>query len=119
MRRYAQPLFKCLAVGLLLAIFVLSVVPAEIRPETGVPHDLEHSAIWALPGALMVLGYRMRFWVWATLGPLFAAAIEVVQIGIPGRHARLEDFLVDAGSILLGSACAALLLKINSQNKSN
>jgi VanZ family protein len=60
----------------------------------------------------MVLGYRMRFWAWVTLGPLFAAVIEVLQLGVPGRHARLSDFLVDAGTVLLGSACAIFLLKI-------
>ena len=60
----------------------------------------------------MVPGYRMRFWAWVTLGPLFAGVIEVLQLGVPGRHARLSDFLVDTGAVLLGSACAVFLLKI-------
>lgn len=110
--RYMRPLFKCLTVGLLIAITVLSVVPPEFRPETGAPYDIEHAAIFLLLGVSMVLGYRMRFWAWLTLGPLFAATIEVAQLGVPGRHSRLSDFLFDAGGVLLGSACAVLLLKI-------
>jgi hypothetical protein len=110
--RNFQSLFKCLTVALLVAIIVLSLVPAEFRPETGLPHNIEHAGIFALLGGVMVLGYRMRFWVWVTLGPLFAAVIETLQLGVPGRHARLSDFLVDAGAVLLGSACAIFLLKI-------
>ena len=110
--RHMRPLFKCLTVALLLAIIALSVVPAEFRPETGAPHYIEHSAIFSLLGASTILGYRIRFWAWVTLGPLFAAAIEVAQLGVPGRHSRLSDFFVDAGGVLLGSACAVLLLKV-------
>ena len=112
MGRNMQSLFKCLTVVLLLAILVLSLVPAEFRPETGLPHNIEHGGIFALLGTAMVLGYRPRFWAWVTLGPLFAAVIEILQLGVPGRHARLSDFLVDAGAVLLGSACAVFLLKI-------
>ena len=108
MGQYTQSLFKCLTVGCLIAIIVLSLVPAEYRPETGAPHNIEHSAIFALLGASMILGYRIRFWAWVTLGPLFAVVIEVLQLGVPGRHARLSDFLVDAGGVLLGSAFAVL-----------
>jgi membrane associated rhomboid family serine protease len=107
-----ESLFKCLTVGLLMAIIVLSFVPAGFRPQTGLPHNLEHGVIFALLGAAMVLGYRIRFWTWMTLGPLFAAVIEVLQLGVPGRHAKLSDFFIDAGGVLLGSACAFLLLRI-------
>lgn len=113
MSRYIQLLFKCLAIALLIAIVVLSVVPAELRPDTDVPHDIEHGAIFALFGVALVLGYRLRFWTWVMLGPLFAAAIELAQLYIPGRHSRLSDFLVDAAGVLLGSECAVLVLKIH------
>jgi membrane associated rhomboid family serine protease len=112
MSRNLQSPFKCLTIVLLMAIIVLSLVPAEFRPEPGLPHNIEHGAIFALLGGAMVLGYRLRFSAWVTLGPLFAALIEVLQLGVPGRHARLSDFLVDAGTVLLGSACAIFLLKI-------
>jgi membrane associated rhomboid family serine protease len=111
-----QSLFKCLTVLLLVAIIALSLVPVEFRPETGLPHNIEHGAIFALLGGAMVLGYRLRFWAWVTLGPLFAAVIEVLQLGVPGRHARLSDLLVENAAILLGSGCAIFLLQIQQTN---
>lgn len=36
----------------------------------------------------------------------FSAAIEMVQLGIPRRHARLRDFLVDAVSASTGVGLA-------------
>jgi VanZ family protein len=103
-----QSLFKCLTIVLPIAIIALSLVPAEFRPETELPHNIEHGAIFALLGAAMVLDYRPRFWVWVALEPVFAAVIEVLQLGAPGRHARLGDFIVDTAAVLLGSAAAVL-----------
>ena len=34
---------------------------------------------------------------------IFAGAIEIAQVLIPGRHARLSDFLVDAVSMCVMS----------------
>jgi VanZ family protein len=36
-------------------------------------------------------------------------AIEILQIWAPGRHARLEDFVVDALACCVGLAVAASL----------
>jgi hypothetical protein len=62
MSRNMQSLLKGLTVGLLAAIIVLSLVPAEFRPETGLPHNIEHAGIFTLLGGAMVLGYRPHFW---------------------------------------------------------
>ena len=45
---------------LLLTITVLSLVPPTLRPETGVPHDLEHFAIFAAAGLAFGIGYSRR-----------------------------------------------------------
>jgi VanZ family protein len=34
--------------------------------------------------------------------------LELMQFWAPGRHARLEDFLVDAGTACIGFALAAV-----------
>lgn len=114
MNQFMRLLFKALTIGLLVAIVALSVVPPEFRPETGAPHDVEHSAVFALFGFALVVGYRPPVLAWLTLGPLFAASVELAQIYVPGRHARLSDFLVDAASAAIGSLFAMLLLKIDS-----
>lgn len=111
MSRVLPPFFKLLTIGLLIAICVISLVPAGYRPETSASHDLEHFGVFALFGAALVLGYRPRIWVCVALALLFAGLVELAQIGIPSRHARLSDFLIDAAGSLLGSICAVLLLQ--------
>ena len=92
MGRNMQSLFKCLTVVLLLAILVLSLMPAEFRPETGLPHNIEHGGIFALLGGAMVLGYRPRFWAWVTLGPLFAGRDRSPSAWRSGKTCEAKRF---------------------------
>jgi VanZ family protein len=39
----------------------------------------------------------------------FSAAIEIIQLSIPGRHARVSDFVVDALGVSIGVGLACLL----------
>lgn len=98
------------AVGwlLMLVIAVLSLVPATLRPETAVPHNLEHFAIFAATGFALGFGYGRRpvLIMLALVG--FAGAIEVAQILLPDRHARLADFLIDALAVCLGATLSSL-----------
>jgi VanZ family protein len=96
----------CRFVGWILAvaIFVLSVVPPSGRPTTGVPHNMEHLLIFLAMGLAFAVGYRNRLPAVAGGLVLFCGAIEVVQIWVPGRHARLSDFLVDVAATGLGVA---------------
>jgi len=98
-----QLIIRILAWSLAAAIVVLSLVPAELRPETGTPHVLEHSLIFAATGAAFSLGYQARPGPLAILLVTFAGAVEIAQLFAPGRHARLSDFLVDAVAICAGS----------------
>ena len=104
MRRLAQ------AVGW-ISIFVIvaiSVVPPERRLVTVLPHDLEHAAIYFLAGCAFGLGYPNGFPGWLLRLTVFTFAIEIMQLWIPGRHARLLDFVVDAVSIGVGLAVGAM-----------
>jgi VanZ family protein len=93
---------------LLLAIVVLSVVPADFRPVTPAPHNVEHLVIFFLAGLAFGLGYDTRPFL-QTIGLVaFSAAIELLQLSIPGRHARLSDFFVNAVSVALGIGLATL-----------
>jgi hypothetical protein len=48
------------------------------------------------------LGYDIRHSRTALFLVTFPAAVEIVQLFVPGRHARLSDFLVDALAMTLG-----------------
>jgi VanZ family protein len=101
-------LFQFAAWLLILAIVVLSVIPAENRPVTPAPHDFEHAAIFLALGLAFGLGYRRH--LIQMLGLIaFSAAVELIQLGIPGRHARLSDFVVDALSVSIGVGFAFLV----------
>ena len=101
-------LFRVAAWLLLLAIVVLSVVPADFRPVTPAPHNVEHLVIFFLTGLAFGLGYASRPFLQVLELVAFSAAIELLQLYIPGRHARLSDFLVNAVSVALGIGLAAL-----------
>jgi VanZ family protein len=89
---------------LLLSIAMLSVVPPTHRPVTGTSQSFEHVSIFLAAGTAFALGYRHRFWLLAGALVAFSLAIELVQLGVPGRHARLSDFLVDATASCIGVA---------------
>src|SRR5258708_33631261 len=82
---------------LALAILVLSVVPAKWRPETGIPHDVEHFGIFVATGFAFGLGYVRTYAAIAIAIAMavFAGAIETAQLFVPGRHALLMDFFLN------------------------
>jgi VanZ family protein len=104
-----QLVVRIVAWSLALTVVVLSLVPAELRPETGVPHILEHGLIFAATGAAFGLGYEARRGLLAIQLVIFAGAIEIAQLFASGRHARLSDFLVDAVAICTGSIAGSLI----------
>jgi VanZ family protein len=95
-------LFRTLLVLCIAAIVVLSVVPPAWRPVTRVPHDVEHFVMFALAGAALALAIpHHRLWLVAA-SALFAAIVEAIQLLVPGRHARISDFLVDTLGVWAG-----------------
>jgi VanZ family protein len=86
---------------LLLAIVVLSVVPPSTRPTTFVPHNFEHAVIFLTTGISFGTAYPGRERLLSIGAIIFCAAIELAQLYVPGRHARLSDFIVDATAAAL------------------
>jgi VanZ family protein len=92
---------------LLLAVIVfLTLSPPSYRPVTKVGHNLEHFLIHVMLGVTFGIGYARR-WGPVALGlVVLVAAVEFAQLIVPGRHARLKDFVIDAGAACLGVAIA-------------
>jgi VanZ family protein len=101
--------------GLIAVIIALSVVPAGLRPVTGAPHDVEHFAAYWAAGLAFGLGYQRRHGLLAFMFVGFAASIEVVQFFVPGRHARLGDFIVDALAMCTGLAMASAVKQVRAR----
>jgi VanZ family protein len=108
MRPFSARAARIAAWLLTVAIFVLSIVPPWLRPETGAPHSLEHFAIFFATGVAFGVGYSLKQ-VSVMVGLLiFAGAIEFAQVFIPGRHARLSDFVIDALALCFGVAVTSV-----------
>jgi VanZ family protein len=90
-------------------IVVLTVVPPALRPSTFLPHRIEHAAIFLAAGTLFGMAYLGREWILSVRAIVFCAAIEAAQLYVPGRHARLSDFIVDATAAVFGVFVGQLL----------
>jgi VanZ family protein len=109
MRPWLQKICWALAWLLALAIVVLSLVPPSYRPITEASHNIEHLAFFLTTGFAFCVAYPDRPFALATGLVIFCGAIELAQRWVPGRHARLSDFIVDAAAtcIGLGVTCVA------------
>src|SRR5438128_950836 len=79
----------------ILAVVILTVVPATERPVTGAGQRYEHFAAFALVGGAFAIGYRLSLTRLLMLAFLFCGGIELLQVPLPARHARLSDFAID------------------------
>jgi VanZ family protein len=94
---------------LTVAIVVLSLVPAWLRPNTDMPHNFEHLSIFFATGVAFGIGYSRRPYLVVVMLVVFAGAVEFAQIVVPSRHARLGDFVVDALAACVGASVSAIL----------
>jgi VanZ family protein len=103
---------RIVAWSLATAIAVVSLVPPDLRPETGAPHALEHFSIYAATGLAFGLGYARKFGLLTIILLIFAGSIEIAQLFVPGRHARLSDFIIDAAALCAGLIAASLVRQL-------
>jgi VanZ family protein len=68
--------------------------------------------IFLATGTAFGFGYPRRLGFLTIVLPTFAAAIEVAQNWVPGRHARMSDFLVDAAASWLGVGLSYAFVKL-------
>jgi VanZ family protein len=111
-----RTLARALAWSLATAIVVLSVVPPTLRPETTLPHDLEHVTIFWATGIAFALGYSLTPLLASAL-VVFSGGVEIVQMFMPGRHARLSDFIVDALASVIGLITVSLVTQMRNRTR--
>jgi VanZ family protein len=97
---------------IIVGLVIVTIVPANERPITGLQHDLEHFSAFALAGLLFGLAYAGHLRAWLLSAVVFSLALELSQIPLPTRHARLEDFVVDAAGACLGIVVAHACRKL-------
>jgi VanZ family protein len=109
--------FQVLAWVLVFGIVGLSIVPPDYRLITDLPRPFEHLFIFLLAGVAFGLGYPDRYPLQTIALVLFAAAVELVQVWVPGRHARLSDFAAGVVGISLGTCLAYVSTRMARRKK--
>ena len=92
-------------------IVVLSLLPAQTRPHTGVGGEYEHWTVYALVGGAFAAGYfatRARLIAGSAL-TASAAILELLQNLIPGRTPELAGFLAGSLGAWFGIFLVALM----------
>ena len=94
----------CLAAAVTFA----TLGPARYRPHAAaVTHAGEHALAFVLIGIAFALAYPRHRWPVAGISVVLIGILELLQLLVPGRHARVEDFVVDALTACAGMALVA------------
>lgn len=100
-------LVRFIAWLLAAAVTFATLGPPGLRPHSDLGQDGEHALAFMLVGLAFGLAYRQRRLLIAVAAVVVIGVLELMQFWAPGRHARLEDFLVDALTACVGFALAA------------
>ncbi|MCP3390914.1 VanZ family protein [Bradyrhizobium sp. CCGB12] len=100
-------LIRLFAWLLAAAVTFATLGPPGLRPHSDLGQDGEHALAFVLVGLAFGLAYRQRRLLTAAAAVVMIGVLELMQFWAPGRHARLEDFLVDALTACLGFVVAA------------
>jgi VanZ family protein len=99
---------KLFAWCLAAAVAFATLGPPGLRPHASIlGQDGEHALAFVLLGLAFGLAYTRNRLFTATIAVGLTGLIEILQFWAPGRHARLEDFVVDALAACVGLAAAA------------
>ena len=90
------------------AVTFVTLGPALYRPQSNLGQNGEHTLVFGLVGAAFALAYPRHRPIAAGLAIILLGVLELLQLAVPGRHARLEDFVVDALAALAGFAITGL-----------
>ena len=95
------------------AIGALSLCPDWLRPVTRVPHEFEHFVIYLAAGIAFGYAYPYRIFYQTSTLVIFAAGLELAQLLVPGRHARLSDFFLNTFGGFIGIALALMIRRVS------
>jgi VanZ family protein len=99
---------KLFAWFLAAAVAFATLGPPGYRPHASLlGQDGEHALAFVLLGLAFGLAYTRNRFFTAAIAVGLTGLIEILQFWAPGRHARLEDFLVDTLAVCAGLAAAA------------
>jgi VanZ family protein len=100
-------IIRIIAWLLAAAVSFATLGPPSYRPHSSLGQDGEHALAFILIGVAFGLAYTEHRLRVAVIAVMMIGTLELLQLWMPGRHARLEDFIVDALTACVGLAIAA------------
>src|SRR6202035_1120124 len=91
------------------AVTFATLGPPRFRPHADLGQDGEHALAFVLVGLAFGVAYPRHRRLTAVGAGILIGMLELLQLWMPGRHARWEDFVVDALAACAGIAVAAVL----------
>ena len=95
---------------LFAAILFITVDPISLRPESGLPVNVERFAAFAVLGFVFAAAYPWLLILVLVVGAAFG--FELAQMLAPTRHARLLDAVVKAAGGAFGVAASTIFLRL-------
>jgi VanZ family protein len=89
------------------AVTFATLGPPGLRPHSHLGQDGEHALAFVLIGLAFGLAYTRHRLLTSVISVVMIGVLEILQFWAPGRHARLEDFVVDALAACVGFAVVA------------
>jgi VanZ family protein len=102
-------ILRIIAWTLTAAVTFATLGPARLRPHSDLGQDGEHALAFVLVGLAFGLAYTRHRLLTATIAVVLIGVLELLQLWMPGRHARWEDFIVDALAACAGIVVAVML----------
>jgi VanZ family protein len=91
------------------AVTFATLGPPRFRPHSDLGQNGEHAFAFIVVGLLFGLAYTRNRLLTSVIAVFMIGVLEILQIWAPGRHARFEDFAVDALAACVGLAATACL----------
>ncbi len=91
------------------AVTFATLGPPRYRPHSNLGQDGEHALAFVLIGLAFGLAYPKNRLFTVAVAVVMIGVLELLQLWAPGRHARLEDFVVDALAACAGFMVIATL----------
>jgi hypothetical protein len=92
---------------LALAVTFATLGPPRFRPHSDLGQDGEHALAFVLIGLAFGFAYTRNRLFTSAASVALIGVLEILQFWAPGRHARFEDFVVDALAACAGFTVAA------------
>jgi len=110
-------LLRLFAWLLAAAVTFATLGPPGYRPHSNLGQDGEHALAFVLIGLAFGMAYPGQRRLAVPIAVAMIGILEMLQLWAPGRHARFEDFVVDAVTACAGFAIATILGRLTQSAK--